>query len=294
LCSCLDIEPPEDFSQCDRNSLNFFEPTNKTFIPPAQSNFIDTMCLNLELDEDLFYNDLNATKICQLEQQMGMISNYLSNELCGASVSIEDLDSYYYQYVGLTIDPQESIFVNAFKPDLLDSLDWKSEPFVGNCSNGINHWSVLYNLAESNFEQYRSNLSRQIFFKADFPNPDSGCGRCIGISDLETFKLDHRDICVLQTHFHKLGDIKSEGCYLTGRMVDLSRDWLLQYVGAKKNDSRWIYINAIHGSRYDGSEEWFYLDLFLPEICGGGLTLWGVFFDLDSKEFIDLQFNPSR
>jgi len=291
--NCQDdlLESDEGFSECDSSSLLFFQPTNRTFITPAKSDFIDTLCIPLEIEGDLSFIDLSATKVCLLEQHFGLIAEYLSKDRCNAIVLNNDLDKYYYQYVGLSLNQQEYIFINAFQSEQIDTFDWKREPFVANCNEDQSHWNILFNLEELSFSEFHSDNSKKIFYVDEFPYENLGCARCISIQDLETFAVSQHDICLMMEHMHKLEDIKSTGCYSRNNMVDLSMDWLLQYTGVQKNDHKWIYINAMYASLSLSNS--FYLE-FLPSVssvCDGGTAFWGVLFDLESFEFLDLQFN---
>ncbi len=290
IWGCLDtFEPEEVFAICETTSEDYFNPTNKSFIPPSKSTFLEELCVPLELGEDVSFYDLTADKVCLLEQHLGQITDSLNTELCESGFTKDSLDNYYYQYFGLRMDEQEYILVNAFHKTEVDSFDWKREAFIEKCKNGLNQWRVLFNVEELSFSQYRPHSIKEIFYLPSFPYEKiEGCSRCVAIKDLETFQLGNQDICLLKRHFEKLKAEKSVGCFYKNYLINFNREWLLQYIGVKKGNRRWIYINAAEEPFY---REYNFYSTFPSTSCDGGESFWGVFFDLDSLEFEGLQFN---
>lgn len=309
LTGCSDSPlDEEEFIPCASTSPDYFDPTRKTFIPPSESGFIEGICMPLTLGSNLSFYDLNADRVCVLEQHLGEISANLNEYLCDEIV-VEDidteLDAYYYQYVGLRMDEQEYIFVNAFQLEEVDTFNWIREPFIGNCRSGQRQWRVLFNLNTQEFEQFDVHLPRSVYYQSEFPYSNLGCARCITRSELVPFRLTPSDLCLLYIHLEKLADEVSVGCFSRGNMVDLNEEWLMQYMGVSEDGYRWIYINAAFRYLYAESndnyeelqaeyEERYNGDTFIPGVCDGGLAFWGAMFDLDSYEFIDLQFNTPR
>lgn len=292
-CLSTTLESEEVFEGCDTTTNNYFNPTNKTFIPPAKSNFIDFLCMPLELGNDISYFDLTANKVCQLEQHLGMIADSINTESCEKIPPNELLDSYYYQYVGIRIGEQDYIFVNAFHESELDSFNWKQEPFIGNCRNGLHQWYILFDLDQLSFSQYRSHTSFNIYHFAEFPYSQIECHRCITNQNLKAYELKKTDLCLLQEHFEKLKDIKSIGCYLPNNFIDFDgRRYLYQYTGAKEGNKLWLYING-YSAIEDVPDEEYYQSPFIC-VYDAGLSYWGVLFDLETHEFSDLQFNFPR
>ncbi len=301
IWGCLDsFEPEEEFFICETASVNYFSPTNKTFIPPSKSSFIEELCVPLELEADISFFDLSASNVCLLEQYLGQATDSLNAELCEPSFTKDSLDNYHYQYVGLRMGEQDYILVNAFHETEVDSFDWKREPYLGFCHKRQKQWRILFNLEDLTFSQYSSNLINNIYFLPNFPYENLSCARCGPQRGLETFQLSKQDICLLESHFEKLKEETSIGCYSSSSLIDFNNELLLQYMGVKKNDRRWIYINGF-GLRPNESKAfnereflWFYSWSFIPRVCDGGSIFWGVLFDLDTHEFEGLRFNTPR
>jgi len=94
--SCVDAsqELEDGYIPCSTSTTNYFEPTNKTFIPPTKSDFLEKLCYPLVLDSDVEYYDLTATRVCLLEQHLGHVIDSIQLDLCNQGVTIDTLDEY--------------------------------------------------------------------------------------------------------------------------------------------------------------------------------------------------------
>jgi len=100
------------------------------------------------------------------------------------------------------------------------------------------------------------------------------------------------NIDILEKNFNNILGIKSTGCCINGKQVDSSKNFACQYLGVVIKGKRYIYINAFVIEMLDHYKRNF-KDLTKAPIviCDGGSSFWGALFNIDTKEFSDLNFN---
>jgi hypothetical protein len=93
-----------------------------------------------------FYNPSPET-ISKMEQEFDKITSIRGR--------IQDLKSYSYQYLGIEIQGEKYIYVNAFPigdKDVMETFhkDWKIKP-VKVCDGGESYWGMVYNMQNGKF-----------------------------------------------------------------------------------------------------------------------------------------------
>jgi hypothetical protein len=116
------------------------------------------------------------------------------------------------------------------------------------------------------------------------------CTRCTP-KDITTFwDLTQADVEKLQNSFKKVLKLKSSVCstsYPNTPISELER-FLFQYIGVYIGGQKFIYINAF-ASR-DTKDQWKTEPVSL---CDGGISFWGVLFNLGNSEFSQLEINDA-
>jgi hypothetical protein len=73
-------------------------------------------------------------------------------------LTIENLDEYMYQYVGVIIKNEKYIYINAFPEEIIlkTNHDWKRIPLTG-CDGGPHFWGVLFHIGKEKFTELAMN-----------------------------------------------------------------------------------------------------------------------------------------
>lgn len=294
LSSCSKDEDLNDsLSQikCDLG-LNFFEPSNKTFIFPEDAVSFDTLYAPIPLKGDFTYFLLDLEYVCTLHQNLGKVISEVQKDLCYVPNSTGLLDEYYYQYVGISSEDKEYIFINAFHESELNSLNWNRLPFIPSFNSFSDHWQALFNLSSLEFESVQVHPRYATIKYEKFPYIS---GRCESLLDLDPYPIQNRYFCLLEDNLYKIEELISEGCYFPGEGIRPIDRYYMQYAGGQKDGKKYIYINALHeyfaSMRYT-QEEMYHIPFLNYADIGKGA--WGVFFDIETQEMFDLQFNYPR
>jgi len=221
------------------------------------------------------------------------ISNLKSG--CYNHLDFKELEDYHYQFLGLTVNQQEHIYVNAFIRPQIDTVgtykNWKRE-FIDTCGGGGNQWGFLLNLITNEISFSHANIeSNKAILKPSEENKIRLCTRCRGFDVESYFELNHQEICSLESNFDNLRFLTSRRCNSVGRRINFNFEYAYQYVGIVVGGQKMIYVNGNFNE--DGFILDFLQDSFLS-VCDGGIGFWGVLFDLESLEFYNLQFNGVR
>jgi hypothetical protein len=101
--------------------------------------------------------------IAKLEQDLPKLSKLVSQTCCGKGLSVSDPSAFYRQYVGISINDRDYVYINAFHdhPIYLHAQDrdrWRSEPELV-CDGGASFWGVLYDPETRQFSQLSFNGS---------------------------------------------------------------------------------------------------------------------------------------
>jgi hypothetical protein len=97
----------------------------------------------------------------QLEQDLGKLTGLKPTSCCILEASVRDPDTYYRQYVGITIQGRKYIYINAFRASIADvrrSLrdPSKQKPVIA-CDGGEGFWGALYDPETRQFSELAFN-----------------------------------------------------------------------------------------------------------------------------------------
>ncbi|MEP7317958.1 MAG: hypothetical protein ABI921_04440 [Panacibacter sp.] len=110
-------------------------------------------------------------------------------------------------------------------------------------------------------------------------------------SDPEDIKkgwiISFKEMSILENNFKKIHK------YFSGDRIDSLIFFTFQYFGVWKDSSKCIYINALPTNEM---AEWerFKWKTEPITVCGGGDNFWRALFNIDTREFIYLEFNAPR
>ena len=99
--------------------------------------------------------------------------------------------------------------------------------------------------------------------------------------------ISFRDINILENNFKKIHK------YFSGDKVDSLSLFTFQYLGVLRNSDRCIYINAFP-TRDMAKWERINWKTEPINICGGGESFWRALFNIETREFIYLEFNSPK
>ena len=110
-------------------------------------------------------------------------------------------------------------------------------------------------------------------------------------SDISSFyNLDFDLICTLQENFLKLHSLFDQlECFEESYQIDFST-LHYQLIGVQKDVTRYIYINAFDLTFFPDALEFWNSEVI--DTCGFDVELWGVYFNLNTLEFENLEMNP--
>ena len=92
------------------------------------------------------------------------------------------------------------------------------------------------------------------------------------------------DIEILESLLGSVRRRKSEGCCLSGGRIRDPFSYFRQYVGVLVSGKNFVYVNAFRR----GSSAW---SSRAEIICDGGLSAWGILFDVETRKFVQLAIN---
>ena len=99
--------------------------------------------------------------------------------------------------------------------------------------------------------------------------------------------ITFREISILENNFKKVHK------YFLGDKVDSLRLFTFQYLGVWRNSDKCIYINALP-TRFISELERINWKTEPINFCGGGETFWRALFNIETREFIYLEFNSPK
>lgn len=289
---CSENEPETEDAVCEQVSEFYINPDNLTFIKPDNGDAIFSMCTRLApLGIDGFF-DLEFSKVCRAFNSIGKVAPIINTD-CINNEELKDLNEFHYQFLGLTINQEEHIYINAFILPEIDTIGtfmtWKSQ-LVDTCGGGKDFWGALLNLRSgeiSNIQVNQGGDKAILNLDADFKLWP--CTRCLGF-DIEGYFLPSTDeVCLLEMHFDKIQDERATTCNFVGSKVPFSFRFLYQYMGVIIEGRKNIYINA-----FICYHECLDFDRIYYNGCDGGLGTWGILFDLENASFSNLQFDAVR
>ena len=118
------------------------------------------------------------------------------------------------------------------------------------------------------------------------------CSRSVPEKVESYFELATTDIQNVENNFKKILSVKATGCCLIGGKIKKLEGYGFQYLGIVIGNQKYIYINAF---RIETPEDitTFYKNWKSEPImvCDGGVSFWGVLFDVEKKLFCQLSIN---
>ncbi len=90
-----------------------------------------------------------------MESKFSDLKKLKSEDCCLDGGQVENPEHYYMQYVGIVINGENFIYINAFA-DSEPPKDWKAEAVVI-CDGGESLWGVLYNVKTGKFSKLAFN-----------------------------------------------------------------------------------------------------------------------------------------
>jgi len=91
----------------------------------------------------------------RLDEDLGKLNNVVA-KLCCMPGNVVHPELFFRQYIGLEIDGQRFIYVNAFEDSTAKSIDWHRVPVVV-CDGGDGFWGALYNPRTRSFTDLAVN-----------------------------------------------------------------------------------------------------------------------------------------
>ena len=105
----------------------------------------------------------SGKQIKKMESQLYKIGEIISDNCCFTGEQVGNVNYFYRQYVGVIIEDQKYIYINAFPsgefenwPKEIEKPDWKVEPY-GVCDGGPSFWGILYDPNSNKFSNLAFN-----------------------------------------------------------------------------------------------------------------------------------------
>ena len=96
-------------------------------------------------------------QIHELENHIQEISELKADSCCLIGFKVNDVNSFYRQYVGIIANGRKLIYINAFPktefdewPSNIKKPNWKKEPYLV-CDGGEYYWGVSYDPKRKEF-----------------------------------------------------------------------------------------------------------------------------------------------
>ena len=298
VTGCIESDLDLEEVTCNSALSTYFSPDNRTFIPPAEGEFILSLCDRPVPENIGGYFDLDFSKICIVQENLRKVLQIASDKYCQPEYSSFDLTFYHYQFLGVLIDQRENVYINAFHLPMEDTIgtftNWETHP-IDTCGGANLYWGAMLELETGEFTQFDFNTTGDRVILAPGPETviDNGCGRCTPFSVEEYFMLKNEEVCILESNFYKLEELISHGCYYSGYSIafDGYYPFAYQYLGVNIDMRKYIYVNALsifYKTIYNDYPGW---TKEYAHGCDGSLNFWGVLFDLENLTFSNLEFN---
>ncbi len=110
------------------------------------------------------------------------------------------------------------------------------------------------------------------------------CSRKVPKKIDKFFILSNSEIQTLKKNFKKILIIKDK----RGKSIKNLSNYAFQYVGLIIEGKKYIYINAFISSLTLTEKDWKKKPII---VCDGGISFWGVLFDIETTNFIQLEIN---
>ena len=130
-------------------------------LPPTQARHALQQCSRETPGPVSSVRTVSPAVIAKLEQDLPKLSRLVSQTCCGKGLSVLDPSAFYRQYVGVSINGHDFVYINAFHdhPIYLRRKDrdrWRSEPELV-CDGGDSFWGALYDPETRQFSQLSFN-----------------------------------------------------------------------------------------------------------------------------------------
>jgi hypothetical protein len=147
-------------------SQNKYSPNFSTIISANNGLVMLNQCSRSTPENINGFFELAKNDIEQLEENFKNIYSLKSTKCCYAKKKIQNLENFAFQYIGVNINNEKYIYINALGFSNSDEVD-ESKPFFKNwktlpisvCDGGSSYWGVLYNIRKKKFSQLSINGS---------------------------------------------------------------------------------------------------------------------------------------
>ena len=254
-CFSIDEESTDDFL-CNSNNPHYFSPEFKTFISPAKSEAIYLFCSQnhfIEIDD---FTNLNANKICLLEENFRKVHSLNKNsDHCQSFYELLVLEKYYYQFLGFTSKGEEYILISAFTFPPGDTTEkyqnWKTDLII-NCRQIESRWTAIFNLNTLEFDELDDDYTQWVVIEYDSGiRLNTNCNFCSTIGINGYFEPGPDQIEKLLHNFHKLDTLTSTICNVVGQRINTCKKYQHQFYGVIADLNSYIYVNGIPKSWFD-------------------------------------------
>ncbi len=146
-----------NFSFCQENK---FVPEMKANLPMEYGEKLIQQCSRFSVEKSESFFNVSENEITDLEINFKKLYKLKSTNCCSKGCKISNLKYYGYQFVGVIVNGEKYIYINAFDIEssriFLNSNDWKTKPLII-CDGGQSYWGVLYNIKKKKFKNLSMN-----------------------------------------------------------------------------------------------------------------------------------------
>jgi len=140
---------------------NEFIPNYSVILPLEQGEKMMQQCSRTVPDNiEKFFNPTKQD-IQLLEENFVKLLTVKSTNCCFPGIKIKDLNNYGFQFIGIVINSEKFIYINAFYYETIDEFstfykNWQTQPVIW-CDGGDSFWGVLFSLNKKRFSQLSVN-----------------------------------------------------------------------------------------------------------------------------------------
>jgi hypothetical protein len=140
---------------------NSYNPKNSTTLDSSKGEQLLRQCSRGTPKNISEYWTPTEADIASLEKQFMKVKKIKATACCLINGTIQTLDNFTFQYIGVTIKKKKYIYLNAFRLDNDDDFktffkNWKTDPIVM-CDGGDYYWGVLFDLDKLKFRDLAIN-----------------------------------------------------------------------------------------------------------------------------------------
>ena len=135
-------------------------PGRSAALPPGAAQMLRLCSRPAPAFEDSW--KLHDADVEQLERDLPRLMRSQARGCCFRGASVDDVDAYFRQYIGLIINGRRYIYINAFpvgssgrRPGRIPPPHWQRDPY--DVCDGGSHWGVLYDVTSRRFTDLSFN-----------------------------------------------------------------------------------------------------------------------------------------